>query len=221
MYKREKLICLAIILFGLIVLVNLPVLAVGIRGTVPEIEIAKLETAPIIDGKLTDEAWIEISRSFRGVLTGWKSLDGSRLIQNQRIVYLGYDDDALYISMICYVDDIESLSFGKDVWTDDTLEIHLENQHGEYFQLGISCMGDWAIGTLDNKFSFNSATNIGKNYWSVEVAIPWKEIRVEPKLGTEIGFNVAGHDYYNGWVTWGPSYGNFRLTENFCYLKLQ
>ena len=97
----------------------------------------------------------------------------------------------------------------------------MENQDEEYFQLGISCTGDWAIGTRDNIFSFNSATDIGKNYWSLEVAVPLEEIRVVPKPGTEIGFNVAGHDYLDGWVTWGPSYGNFRLTENFCYLKLQ
>ena len=118
------MISLAVTLVGFIVLVNLPVSAVGIKGSVPEVEIIKLKEGPVIDGKLTDEAWIEISRSFRGVLTGWKSLNGSKLIQNQRIVYLGYDDDALYIGMICYVDDIESLSFGKDVWTDDALEIH-------------------------------------------------------------------------------------------------
>lgn len=143
------------------------------------------------------------------------------MIKNQRIAYLGYDDEALYVGMVCYVDDVDSLRYGNEVWYDDSLEIHVENVFNEYFQMGVTCGGEWSIGRLDKPFRFQAASYIGENYWSTEVAIPWKEIRVNPKKGTEIGFNLAGNDYIDYWVTWGPTYGAFQRPETFSYLKLQ
>lgn len=217
--NRKTVISASIVTF--IVLFALPILAVGKRGEVPEIVAAKLYHVPNIDGSLDDEAWVEIARSFKGVITGWKTLDGKRLIENQRVVYIGYDDDALYLGMISYVGDVESLIRGTGVWQDDAFEIHLENTKGEYFQYGISCSGDWANGTPEKEFSFVSSARIGKDHWSAEVKIPWKEINVQPSPGLELGFNIAGHDYLNGWITWGPSYGNFRVPSTFGYLKLE
>ena len=217
----QKKLFLVATLVGLCILYALPVLAVGVRGIVPEIEMIKVNEKPVIDGELNDKAWVEVARSFKGVLTGWKNQTGTSLIRNQRIVYLCYDDEALYIGMTCYVDDIERLRYGNDVWHDDELEVHLENEDGEYFQMGIDCSGAWDIGMLDKIFRFESASKIGGNFWSTEIAIPWKEVRVAPTSGTEIGFNVAGNDYLDGWVTWGPTYGSFHQPKKFCYLRLR
>ena len=217
----KRLLGYYILLLGLLLIQSsFPIMAVAPRGTVPEIEIIRLNEKPIIDGELNDKAWLEVARSFKGVLTGWKNQYGTELIQNQRIVYMGYDADALYIGMICYVDDTDSLRYGNNVWKDDSLEVHIENTKGEYFQMGISCGGQWDIGRLDKIFFFDSASKIGDNYWSTEIAIPWEEIRVEPKPGMEIGFNFAGNDYKDYWVTWGPSYGSFQRPSTFSYFRL-
>lgn len=195
--------------------------AVAPRGTVPEIEIIKLTEKPVIDGELDDNAWVEVAKSFNGVLTGWKNQYGTALAKNQRIIYLGYDDEALYIGMIAYVDDVGSLRYSNWVFYDDSLEVHIENTMGEYFQMGISCGGQWDIGRLDKIFFFDGASKIGANYWSTEVAIPWEQIRVRPTPGTEVGFNFAGNDYKDSWVTWGPTYGSFLRPETFSYLRLK
>lgn len=197
------------------------ILAVAPRGTVPEVEIIRVEEKPTIDGALDDKAWLEIARSFTGVLTGWKNQHGTALAQNQRIVLMGYDDEALYVGMICYVDDVGSLRYGNEVFYDDALEVHIENTQGDYFQMGVSCGGQWDIGTLDNIAFFECASEIGDNYWSTEIAIPWEEIRVKPTPGTEIGFNFAGNDYKDYWVTWGPTYGTFQRPNTFSYLRLK
>ena len=89
----QKKIFLVATLVGLCILYALPVLAVGVRGIVPEIEMIKVNEKPVIDGELNDKAWVEVARSFKCVLTGWKNQTGTSLIRNQRIVYLCYDDE--------------------------------------------------------------------------------------------------------------------------------
>ena len=213
----KRIFYLVLILWG----ISSSVFAVAPKGTVPEIEVIQIVNKPKIDGVLDDEAWVEVARSFTGILTGWKNLHGTSIIENQRIVLMGYDETALYIGMICYVDDITRLRFGNDVFRDDTLEIHLENTQGEYFHAGISCSGQRSLSTASKLFLFESATKIGDNHWSLEVAIPWESIRIKPEVGTEIGFNFAGNDYKDRWITWGPSYGAFQRPETFSYLRLK
>lgn len=219
MLRRKKYYSLLVV--AILVFKTLLVSTVIASGTIPEVSITKLQVKPIIDGKIDDDAWVEVARSFKGVLSGWKNQSGSVLAQNQRIVYLGYDDEALYIAMTCYVDNIESLIVGDSVWDDDHFEVHLVNTNDEYFQLGVTSSGRWALGRLNKLFRFQSAVHIGNNYWSVEVKIPWREVRVIPEVDTKIRFNVAARDYLDNWVTWGPTYGGFQKPENFAILKLE
>ena len=205
-----------VLFFVVILFFSLPCLAVGKKGEVPEVTIIEVKNTPSIDGKLDDPAWIEVARSFSGVLSGWKTLDGKRLIANQRIAYLTYDEKHLFVASVAFVDDPKSLE--KNSWRSDGIEIHLEIG-STYYQLGVFYDGETAIGA-GHSINFEAAGNAGTNYWSVEVAIPWDELGLRPKEGMEIGFNIAGHDYKDKWVTWGPSYGKFRASETLSFLKL-
>lgn len=203
-----------ILLLVVILLFTIPCLAVGKKGEVPQVTIIKTHNSPSIDGKLDDSAWLEVARSFSGVLSGWKTLDGNRLITNQRIAYLTYDDHNLYLALIAYIDDPKKLE--KNGWRSDGLEIHLEIGT-TYYQLGVAYDGEKVIGA-GAEINFTAAGNVGENYWSLEVAIPWSELGLRPNEGMELGFNIAGHDYKDTWVTWGPSYGSFLASETFAYL---
>ncbi len=69
----------------------------------PSLEAAKLETAPVVDGRVTDDA------AWAGAVpaTGfWQVQPNDGLPSTQRTeVYIGFTDDALYVGVIAYDDD--------------------------------------------------------------------------------------------------------------------
>lgn len=211
--KRDHVAC-----FLLVILISFSCIsfAVCLRDELPQISIQKVQQAPVIDGEINDKAWVEVARLFTGVLSGWKNLWGDGLVSNPRISYLCYDDDNLYIASMAFVGDTSELM--KQEWDSDGLEVHLDTGEN-YFQIGAFFDGEKK--TAKTSLVFDAATYIDDYYWSVEIAVPWKELGIEPLQGTEIRFNLAGWDYQNGWITWGPSYGSFLDRTTFGYLVLQ
>lgn len=139
------------------------------------------------------------------------------MIKNQRIAYLGYDDQNLYVAMTAFVED--RLNLVKQSWDSDSLEIHLQVDSTHY-QLGLHYDGDKMNGTSVYLHS-EAKTHVTDTDWSVEAAIPWAELGVKPSPGLKLRFNLAGWDYKDKWVTWGPSYGDFLNPETFSFLVLK
>ncbi len=194
-------------------------------GELPVVNIPKAEEKPVIDGRLTDAAWLDVVRSTGGVFAGWKDRFGSRLINNQRIAFVCYDDDALYIGVKAYVENAGSLIPSVEnkgfSWQDDTVEVHMENTDGEYFQVAVNCRGVLGRWPEFQSVRFKSASRVGGNFWSAEFEIPWTEVDMQPKKGERIRFNLAGHDYLDKWTTWGPVYGHFRKPLEFGYIQFE
>lgn len=213
MKKKFNLVCLVlIILFA----VYASSLAVTLRGNLPEVKVSRVSRAPLIDGEIRDDAWVQVACSFDGVLSGWKNVWGDGLITNPRISYLCYDADNLYIATIAFVGDTSDLK--KQDWDSDGLEVHLDTG-SSYSQVGIFFDGEKK--TAFNHLHFDAMTYIDDYFWSVEVAIPWSELGIKPSSGLELRFNLSGWDFENGWVTWGPSYENFTDRSTFGYLALR
>lgn len=183
-----------------------------------------IEQKPVIDGKLDDATWVEVARSSKGVFSGWKDAGGTRLIENQRISFVAYDKEGLYIGTKVFVENTGKLKpdpGGKNFfWYDDSLEVHLVNEMGEYFQIAVNCRGICGLGPDLRLIHFKAASHLAKNCWSAEFAIPWRELDIEPVRGTEIRFNLAGHDYLDSWVSWGNVSSIFKSPEKFSCLRL-
>jgi len=83
-------------------------------------------TAPRIDGDLTDIGWTEVGRkggsTVVDLLHSWQHAP-IRRIEHPRIVYLGYDNEALYVSVINYHPDPKSLAEPENGWLGDAFTL--------------------------------------------------------------------------------------------------
>jgi hypothetical protein len=184
------------------------------ENNLPDIVAIKIAEPPQIDGILNDTAWSQVARYHRGVLSGWHKLNRKKeLATQQRVGYVAYDDDALYIGMQAFTPDVFALDIGNNPFVGDCLEIHLKTPTDEYFQFGIDADGNFAMPKdAADSSSIKRASDIGANYWSTELAIPWKFLKISPKDGVKFALNLAANKAYQGenesaTITWGESFG--------------
>lgn len=136
--------------------------------------------APQIDGDLTDAAWqhAAVADAFR--LAG--SREPSKQLTTARVIY---DDKYLYVSFLCQEDRIGALqkqTAERDAMTifhDDVVELFLSpvGDAGRFWHIAINPLNtQWdAFMTANPKdnLEWQSATKIGENAWTVEIAIPF------------------------------------------------
>lgn len=180
-----------------------------------------VDTPPKIDGVLKgDQAWTRVAVDHRGVMAGWTHHKAA-LPDQQRIGYVCWDKDHLYIAMQAFTPDIFKLaaSPGGSVFTGDCLEIHLVNPDGAYFHIGADIEGKLEGFRRTEKHplrldltAVEAMTEFGDNYWSLEMAIPWELIEVSPRGGLQLGFTLSANRAYQGkgissTIQWGESFG--------------
>jgi hypothetical protein len=100
------------------------------------------------------------------------------------------------------------------------------HDHDRYCQLGVNAAGSLYDSERANPVwnsESKAAAHLGKDSWSVELAIPWKALKVEPKPGAILGFNVC-RDRYLGpnrsWSCWSQVNANFHDPQRFAHLVL-
>ena len=141
-------------------------------------------------------------------------------------VYSGWDKDKLYLSFICFEPKPEKLKMAavkhdQDyIWLDDSVEIYIapdEADRRNCFQIIVTPKGtSWdakrkagesgagLAGNWDGKFTIS--TDIQKNRWIVDVAIPMKDIGINPEAGKRIAVNfyrtrvADGSGIYSNWA---------------------
>jgi|GEM_PF-1709014 len=178
----------------------------------------RIASPPTIDGDLSEPVWADIARSHTGVFSGWTFWRGkvSKLADQQRIVYAGYDVENLYLALQSYAVDIYTLRGGRGGWpfVGECLEVFIKPKEGELFHVGIDVEGNIAIGQWGREVELGrikKEINFGENYWAMEVAIPWELVGVKPVKGLELGFNLGANlsrQYgTSGTISWGRNYG--------------
>jgi hypothetical protein len=212
-------ICLSIIFFQSVSIS----FAAGRRGEVLEVKAVKTTKPPLMDGRLNDRIWVEAGL-YGGKITGFVDSTGQQLLEYQSVGYGAYDDMNLYIAYQSYEPETGGLvakSTGENFnFMDDLLQIFLEPElKGRYLHYGINCEGKTSIDIV------KASAFRCKDYWSVEVSIPWEKLGVVPEKGKMLGFNIAGQKTAqrsagSTWITWAPTYGGFHNPVRFGYLIL-
>ncbi len=173
----------------------------------------KKATSPLkIDGDLSEAAWAnaEKVRSFRVHYP--QNGDSARLGTEAQLTY---DDHFIYVGFTCFDDGkyvVQSLKRDVDFWSSDAMEVlfdPIESQvNGVLFGVnteGVQSEGilagddpDWA---WDNKWFSEVRKAAGR--WTVEIAIPFKTLRYDPKK-TTWSINFARNAIENGgqYYTW-------------------
>jgi len=175
--------------------------------------------APTIDGITTDDVWRDIP--FIGDMHQIfpKEYKKTKYVSQIKV---SFDTDNLYIMANLYDDDMENLSRnvmskGQDIWQDDLFGIVLDpfndQTNGYYFatnangfkEEGLIANNRNYIGDWDGVWQVK--TSIQANYWSVEIAIPFKSLSFD-KTNTEWGINFVREVKQPEQIHYWSSHGN-------------
>jgi hypothetical protein len=173
----------------------------------------KKATSPLkIDGDLSDAAWSGAEKVHNFRVHYPQNGDSTKLGTEAQLTY---DDHFIYVGFTCFDDGkyiVQSLKRDVDFWSSDAMEVMfdpIESQaNGVLFGVnteGVQSEGilagdnpDWA---WDNKWF--SEVHKAADRWTVEMAIPFKSLRYDPKK-TTWSINFARNAIENGgqYYTW-------------------
>ncbi len=170
---------------------------------------------PVIDASPGDDCWSNamVATDFSVLASG-----GEDRAFRQTTVRSAWDDDALYLHVICLEPDPESITAEVDIrdgdtWLEDCVEVFLQPDTSKpnYLHFVVN-----AAGALYDERNSNAGfsadvtlkAEIGEQAWQAEMAIPWAEMEVQaPEVGSEWGFNVGRvhrPQEPREWTTWAP-----------------
>ncbi|HUT35254.1 MAG TPA: sugar-binding protein [Planctomycetota bacterium] len=191
------------------------------RGKLPTGYVAEAKIAPVIDGKLDDEAWRNAAR-----MTLARALDGAGPAAQLTEVRAVQDGTALYLALRCVEPALDKLraarrSHDGEIWADDSVEVFL-GFGGTYYHFGVSAAGS----TYDGKgkdpawsSGLRAAVAKGEKEWTAELALPLDRMLGGAKCPAEWIANFNRSRYAGGELqetAWSPTYsGNSHAPEWF------
>lgn len=166
--------------------------------TAPSITAYRVTSSPIIDGKLMDDCWREAE-----VASGFWRSDGSSRTNPSASVQLAFDDENLYVGFRCPSPDPQSVTNAKQadqMFDRNIAQVFLDPLLDHQRDVGLAEDPDalfythpgpkifrFAVNAANGRFSdlmgipwwkvpWQSATHIGDNFWSAELAIPFASL---------------------------------------------
>jgi len=148
---------------------------------------------PTVDGEIGEGEWAGAAR-----LTGFVGLNDPALVEDQTVVYVGWDEEALYVACECLDPQKRPLRAAlkdrdSNVWLEDAVDIFLqpEADPATYYQFIASANGtvyDSRItmvgGSPQPDLSFNPQwtvqTSQSPGCWVLEARIPFRELDGHP-----------------------------------------
>lgn len=184
----------------------------------------RFDTAPVIDGRLDEPVWQTAAK-----LAGFQQIDpheGAPASEPTE-VFLGYDEDSLYIGARCYDSEPDKLvatvlTRDADIGYDDTLQVILDTFHdgrngflfatnpaGIQFDALVRSEGEQINLDWDGIWKVRTSQDSGG--WLVEMSIPWRSLRFpnrpEQVWGFNVERNVARKRETSHWKPMQHSYG--------------
>ncbi len=211
------------------------VCAVTCEAEPPALNAGKMSIPPILDGKINLIEWggatkIKDFHLFKGERAG------ASKPKYPTTAWIGCDKENLYIAVRCDKGDIRNLKANErqrdgKIYHDDSVEIFLNtaSEENSYYHFTVN-----SLGTLYDGFASGSSAKIrkwssdrwraaawkGKDFWSVEIAIPFAILRFGQN--PIIRFNITRNNYspYES-ISWCPikSISGWHRPEQFGYLS--
>jgi hypothetical protein len=207
----QRLLILAIA--GLLFLLTAPALAFN-QGERKSFAIARTDSAPVIDGRIDEDAWrhAAVVDDFHQTVP----TDGATPTE-QTVVRIMYDDEFLYIAADLRDSDagaIQALQLiqGRLFFSDDRFWVTLDSfnsKRNDYlFQVNANGVRREALRENNSRFIEEWATiwyaesAVHENGWSTEIAIPFKSISFSPESdtwGINFGRGIIRKQEFNMW----------------------
>lgn len=204
-------------------------LAIGNEATVTLGYPVRRTSAPIhVDGTLDASEWSQAVR-----VGGFRLSGSEELAPEQTVMQLLYDADNLYLAVKCAESQVDKLVttcrvHDSNVWHDDCVEFFVDakHDHATYWHFIVNSAGvRYDAAGFDRTWTaaWTAAASTDDRAWYVEVAIPFKALKVTaPSPGTAWGFNLdrerragsGGTQLYN----WADVKGVFHSPRLFGHL---
>jgi hypothetical protein len=196
--------------------------------------VPRLDRPPVIDGILDDAQW----QKMEPVTEFFQCIHKLRAypIEGDSEAYVGWHNNVLYIGVKGYessTDNLTATAQQRDEasWRDDCVEVFLDVNHDRvtYCQIVTNSLGtifdqynDGSSrgGNLSWNGEYEVATQVGEDFWSVEIGITATQFDKEISPGDVWGFNVARIRIANAaeYGQWVPTYGFALRPERFGFL---
>ena len=173
------------------------------------ITIKKTKTPPLIDGIDEDLCWKDSN-----ILTGFFIAEiEEKIAEKQTSVKMCYDENNMYLYFKCdepFTKNLFAKTKERDgsVWVDDCVEVFISPESGKIYHFIINSKGviydseitsdDKSVtGYITNKnydSNIKVATKVFDSYWTVELSIPFSDLKITPKSGDRWLINFARED---------------------------
>ena len=182
--------------------------------------------APVVDGVITgDPAWEPIP-----AVTGFSKLGDGYTDAKQTYVQACWDDQALYVGVICEEPDMARMQLqvrdGGDTWLDDGVEIFLQPRESRQATQFVVTAGGARGGYegAPNILQYQAAAHAGEDLYGLEMRIPFELLGEPPELGDRWRGNFCRniwttHSGGDKFTTWAPLQRRFLEPEHFATIE--
>ena len=159
------------------------------------VEGVKFQTLPAIDGKLDDSCWQQVT-----AVDDFKIAELKMTVPDKTEVYLGYDDEALYIGFRCTQEEpsIIANQTRRDgsFQYEDHVAVYLDTHHDRRrsYCFAVSPLGtqrDEKQGDLGWDGEWVAAAIVASSVWSVEMKIPFDMLDLPQSEKQTWGLNLV------------------------------
>jgi hypothetical protein len=177
--------------------------------------VPRLKQQPTIDGRVLAEEWR--AAGALGNLVVFDKQSGQRkALPFPTSVQIGYDERNLYIAYCCKEKNLDGLIGAAEerdgyVWRGDAVEFVFQPDidKPDIAQIIVGANGKvWDAFRHDSKWNGNAEFAMGKSaeegLWTVEVAVPWTDLRVKPERGALYRANFGRDDTDSEFSSWRP-----------------
>lgn len=159
-----------------------------------------LTQEPVLDGELNEPFWKDLPEG-----TGFLVVGKDTLAKKQTSFRIGYNDEAIYLGIICQEPEIDKIKTKfkdmEDIWKDDGVEIFIYPKKAKtYFQFIVN-VDAFRFNTRDLEGSlplwdWSAKVFKGKDFYSLEIKIPFEVLLMAPlEENEEWRLNIGRNDY--------------------------
>jgi len=198
--------------------------------------VPRMDAAPRIDGTVGAAEWKKAAK-----LAPFQLLSGKGPAQYATTVRLGYGDECLYLACVCVEASMQHVlqryrRRDSSVWQDDAVEFLIQRgggEPGEFYHFITNSLGTFydafaADATWNGAPQVAASQDKDRNTWTLEMAIPWKDLGGRPAAGELRRGNfcrdnpepAAAHGR-GEWSSWSPSFAGFNNPTYFGLLLFE
>jgi len=187
----------------------------------------RADVAPVLDGQVGDDpAWANMPTA-----TGFSVLGGGFAEAKQTSFQACWDDEALYVAVVCEEPDVADMRpqirDGGDTWLEDGVEVFLQPGGRQVYQFVVTAGAARGSGEgAPDMLRYQAAAGTGPGSYALEIRIPHELLGAAPRLGDRWRGNVCRNIFTtisggDKFTSWAPLDRRFLEPEHFAVIEFR